>query len=81
MEACKPGTGHDVVIATCSALRAEYRGDLRELEAEGVRVTFLALQAGIEVLMERLEGRVGHYMKGEMVGGGKVLTRLNLRLV
>lgn len=73
MEACKRGlsggTDGEVVIVTCSALRKEYREEVRGLESEGVRVSFLMLQKGVGMLRERVERRVGHYMKGEMVEG------------
>ena len=56
-------------LVTCSALREEYRADLREMNEDGVQVTFFVLQAGLETLKTRVTERVGHYMKVEMVQG------------
>ena len=68
METFKPD-GHDVVIVTCSALRTEYRDELRKIAEQGVKVTFFTLQTGLETLKSRMTHRVGHYMKVEMVEG------------
>jgi carbohydrate kinase (thermoresistant glucokinase family) len=68
MGAFKPDA-QDVVIVTCSALKAEYRADLRKIVEQGVQVTFFVLQTGLETLKTRMAERVGHYMKVEMVEG------------
>ena len=59
----------DVVIVTCSALKAEYRADLRKIVEQGVVVTFFTLQTGLATLKTRMAERVGHYMKVEMLEG------------
>jgi carbohydrate kinase (thermoresistant glucokinase family) len=69
MEAFKPNT-QNVVIVTCSALRAEYRDELRRIAEQGtVSVTIFTLQTELETLRSRMKQRVGHYMKVEMVDG------------
>jgi carbohydrate kinase (thermoresistant glucokinase family) len=69
MEAFKPDS-QNVVIVTCSALRAEYRDELRKIAEQGtVSVNFLTLQTELETLRCRMKQRVGHYMKVEMVDG------------
>ena len=69
MEAFKPDS-QNVVIVTCSALRAEYRDELRKIAEQGtVTVTFFTLQTEVETLRSRMAQRVGHYMKVEMVDG------------
>ena len=69
MEAFKPDS-QNVVIVTCSALRAEYRDELRKIAEQGtVSVNFLTLQTEVETLRSRMAQRVGHYMKVEMVDG------------
>jgi carbohydrate kinase (thermoresistant glucokinase family) len=68
MESYKPDA-EGIVIVTCSALKAEYRADLREINKEGMDITFFALQTGLETLRQRMEERVGHYMKIEMLDG------------
>ncbi len=68
MEGYKPDA-QDVVIVTCSALKAEYRAELRKITEEGMDITFFTLQAGLELLQMRTGERVGHYMKVEMVNG------------
>lgn len=60
---------HGGVIATCSALRAEYRADLRKIAEHGVSITFFTLQTGLETLKSRMAQRAGHYMKATMVEG------------
>jgi carbohydrate kinase (thermoresistant glucokinase family) len=59
----------DVVIVTCSSLKAKYRADLRKITEEGMDITFFTLQTGLETLQKRTGERVGHYMKVEMVDG------------
>jgi carbohydrate kinase (thermoresistant glucokinase family) len=59
----------NVVIVTCSALRAEYRAELRKIVEQGVQVTFFVLQTVLEKLKTRMAERVGHYMKVEMLEG------------
>ena len=69
MEAFKPDS-QNVVIVTCSALRAEYRDELRKIAEQGtVSVNFLTLQTEVETLRSWMAQRVGHYMKVEMVNG------------
>ena len=72
MESFKPDIKGDnvvVVIVTCSALKAEYRADLRRITDDGVDVTFFTLQSGLETMRRRMGDRVGHYMKAEMLQG------------
>ena len=75
MEACKPKPDNsqhhdnDVVIVTCSALRAEYRDEIRKIAEQGVSITIFTLQTELETLRSRMTARVGHYMKVEMVDG------------
>ena len=52
-------------IATCSALRRAYRDTLRRGHPW---VWFVHLVAPGEVLEQRLEDRVGHYMPGSLLG-------------
>lgn len=62
--------GYDSIVVSCSALKRGYRDALRSrICREGVRVVFLDLQCGRDVLVKRLEERKGHYMSAEMVDG------------
>lgn len=57
-------------VLTCSALKKSYRAVLRDLpagERERIRVHFVYLSLDPEELVRRVEARVGHYMKAEMV--------------
>jgi gluconokinase len=54
--------GQNAMLA-CSALKREYRDELRT----GPEVRFLYLKAAPEVLRERLRARSGHYMKAGML--------------
>lgn len=58
------------VVVSCSALKQSYRDALRSaLNNAGTRTIFVTLQAGKDVLVQRLEGRKGHYMSADMVEG------------
>ncbi|KAH8647661.1 aminoadipate-semialdehyde dehydrogenase large subunit [Xylariales sp. PMI_506] len=60
--------GHKQVVVTCSALRKEYRDQLRNLAGDGsVRTHFVMLGEEDSVLTQRLENREGHYMTAAMV--------------
>lgn len=62
----------ETVIVTCSALKHEYRQDLRRIGEEGekrVRITFFQLQATSAMLRRRLDERSGHYMGAHMLDG------------
>lgn len=54
--------GKSAVLA-CSALKEEYRGELRV----GPEVRFVYLKAAPAVLAERLRARAAHYMKAGML--------------
>lgn len=58
---------YDAVVASCSALKREYREQLRQLSSssrngKSIQVLFLDLQAREHVLMHRVGARQGHYM-------------------
>lgn len=59
------------VVVSCSALRQEYRRQLRQLGSshagESIRVLFADLQACEDVLRERVGARRGHYMPASQV--------------
>ncbi|KAK1068748.1 hypothetical protein LTR74_005406 [Friedmanniomyces endolithicus] len=57
------------VIITCSALKRRYRDVLRiaAYRRADLKVHFVFLQASEAVLMDRVRGRQGHYMKDYMV--------------
>ena len=61
---------HGVVI-TCSALKKKYRDVIRTArlydEDPNANVRFVYLKASKEVLLQRVGGRQGHYMKDTMV--------------
>lgn len=61
--------GERGVILTCSALKRKYRDVIRiaSYNDHDVLVRFLYLQASQDVLLRRVHGRVGHYMKDNMV--------------
>ncbi|KAK9332560.1 P-loop containing nucleoside triphosphate hydrolase protein [Lipomyces starkeyi] len=69
----KPEEPHYGVV-TCSALKKKYRDairasarELRERHGLSVGVRFLFMSIDEEVLLERVRGRQGHYMKESMV--------------
>lgn len=55
----------DCVVATCSALKREYRDRLRQ--QIGVPVVFIHLVAETTVLEERLSARDAHYMPASLL--------------
>lgn len=61
-----PPTG---VIMSCSALKLKYRDVIRVAEYynPSLRIHFIYLKADENTLMERVNGRASHYMKGNMV--------------
>ncbi|KAF4468798.1 male sterility [Fusarium albosuccineum] len=61
---------YDSVIVSCSALTAAYRAVIRQqLQKQGVKVSFVDLQASEETLTKRLQSRQEHYMGPSMVNG------------
>lgn len=60
---------HDGVVVTCSALRRRYRDVIRvaAYNDNDIMVHFIFLKADEDVLMARVQGRKGHYMKSTMV--------------
>ncbi|KAJ8099709.1 P-loop containing nucleoside triphosphate hydrolase protein [Lipomyces tetrasporus] len=66
--------GQHYGIVTCSALKKKYRDvirasirELRDRYGVSVGVRFLFMSMDEEVLLERVRGRQGHYMKESMV--------------
>ena len=57
------------VVLTCSALKRKYRDVIRiaSYNDANVLVHFIYLHATQELLLERVRGRKGHYMKDSMV--------------
>lgn len=57
------------VILSCSALKLKYRDVIRvaAYDHPSVRIHFIYLKADEQTLMERVNGRASHYMKGNMV--------------
>ncbi|KAH0287957.1 shikimate kinase, partial [Aureobasidium sp. EXF-3399] len=62
-------TGASGVVLTCSALKRKYRDVIRvaSYNDSQVLVHFIYLSATQELLLQRVHGRVGHYMKDSMV--------------
>ncbi|KAF9740631.1 hypothetical protein PMIN06_000356 [Paraphaeosphaeria minitans] len=64
-------TGAHGVVITCSALKKKYRDVIRTArlydEDPNANVRFVYLKASKEVLLQRVGGRHGHYMKDTMV--------------
>ena len=60
---------HDGVVVTCSALKRKYRDVIRiaTYNDHDVMVHFIYLRADADVLLARVTGRKGHYMKSAMV--------------
>lgn len=60
---------HDGVVVTCSALKRKYRDVIRiaAYDDHDVMVHFIYLRADADVLLQRVKGRKGHYMKPAMV--------------
>jgi gluconokinase len=52
-------------VLACSALRAAYRD---RLGGGSDRVRFVYLRAAPELLLQRLQGRAGHFMPGSLLG-------------
>ncbi|ORY15554.1 P-loop containing nucleoside triphosphate hydrolase protein [Clohesyomyces aquaticus] len=69
LEALKQGAKG--VVVTCSALKKKYRDVIRTAriydEDPNASVHFIYLRASREVLLARVSGRQGHYMKETMV--------------
>lgn len=57
------------VIVTCSALKRKYRDVIRVATYHDptIRIHFVFLNASESLLMDRVRGRQGHYMKDYMV--------------
>ena len=60
---------HEGVVVTCSALKRRYRDVLRiaAYNDHDVMVHFIFLKADEDVLLARVQSRIGHYMKSGMV--------------
>lgn len=60
---------HNGVVVTCSALKRRYRDVLRiaRYNNNDIVVHFIFLKADEDVLLARVQGRTGHYMKSTMV--------------
>ena len=60
---------HDGVVVTCSALKRRYRDVIRvaAYHDNDVMVHFIFLKADEKVLLARVQGRKGHFMKSTMV--------------
>ena len=60
---------HDGVVVTCSALKRKYRDVIRiaAYNDHEVEVHFIYLRADADILLARVNGRKGHYMKSAMV--------------
>lgn len=54
------------VVVACSALRRDYRDALRA--DAGRRLDFVHLDGSPELLLERMSGRVGHFMPPALLG-------------
>jgi len=59
------GAEEELVVVSCSALKARYRKVLREAAPERVRLVFL--EGSEELLRSRLEEREGHYMPAALL--------------
>ena len=68
-EAVKNLKTSNYCIVTCSALKKKYRDVIRvaNYEHPTVQIHFIFLKLTEDVLQQRVAGRVGHYMKQEMV--------------
>lgn len=55
------------VVVTCSSLKKVYRDILREVPAELGTVIFVYLKGTHELLLQRIQGRVGHFMPPSML--------------
>ena len=64
--AAKP---HHGVVVTCSALKRKYRDVIRiaAYNDHKVMVHFIYLRANEDILLARVQARIGHYMKSTMV--------------
>ena len=60
---------HDGVVVSCSALKRRYRDVIRiaAYNDNAVMVHFIFLKADERVLLARVSGRQGHFMKSTMV--------------
>lgn len=60
---------HDGVVVACSALKRKYRDVVRiaAYNDQNIQVHFIYLRASEDVLMARVMGRKGHFMKSSMV--------------
>ena len=60
---------HDGVVVSCSALKRRYRDVIRiaAYNDNAVMVHFIFLKASEKVLLARVSGRQGHFMKSTMV--------------
>lgn len=61
--------GNPGVVVSCSALKHTYRDVIRILAAQqpGVRLHFVYLKVSPDVLLARIKGRDGHFMKDSML--------------
>lgn len=56
-----------VVIVTCSSLKKVYRDILREIPGDVANVIFVYLKGDKELLLQRIQGRQGHFMPASML--------------
>lgn len=58
---------HRAVIVTCSSLKKVYRDILREVPSDLGKVIFVYLKGSQELLLQRIQGRQGHFMPASML--------------
>lgn len=56
-----------VVVVTCSSLKKVYRDILREVPSDIGKVIFVYLKGDKELLLQRIQGRQGHFMPASML--------------
>jgi gluconokinase len=56
-----------VVVVTCSSLKKVYRDILREVPSDIGKVIFVYLKGTQELLLQRIQGRQGHFMPASML--------------
>lgn len=58
---------HRAVIVTCSSLKKVYRDVLREVPSDLGKIIFVYLKGTKELLLQRIQGRQGHFMPASML--------------
>ena len=56
-----------VVIVTCSSLKKFYRDILRDVPKDIANVIFVYMKGSQELLLQRIQGRQGHFMPASML--------------